>query len=359
VGDGEVLQKIQSFVQPDEWTSAQTLVGESASSTTIVQCLVRNGALTNFQAEGINRGAFAGLRIGNYGRSRSTWRRRNGDGLQSPASPNATRGRAESPRPTVLRRSDVRESVFQREVQTLAKLMHPNIVAAYDADEAEVGHFLVMEYVAGADLSSIVARARMTLRIGVRAIADAARGLSYAHKQGIIHRDVKPANLLQDAATGVVKVTDLGLGTAFGSQCREHGITQAGGILGTADYMSPEQAVDSTTLGPSTDIYSLGGTLYFVLTGNAPYPRQHADEDAVASSRRSDPRRQSRPTRSSRSPRRTHPPDAGEETRRSAEFDGRGDQGTRSHRVAVGRRRRERGIRRDVSVQRGTTRIGR
>jgi serine/threonine protein kinase len=268
--EGEILQQIQSLVSPDEWQSAQTLVGANASSTTIVQCLVQAGALTDFQAEGIKRGAFVGLRIGNYDIL---------DRLGSGGMGTVFKARHRRMRRVVALKVLARQHCedpmfvnrFQREVQTLAQLTHPNIVAAYDADEAEVGHFLVMEFVDGADLSTIVARRRMTLRDAVRAICDTARGLDYAHKRGIIHRDIKPANLLQDASTGVVKVTDLGLARPAELSAANSGITQAGGIIGTADYMSPEQAVDSTNLGPATDIYSLGGTLYFVLTGKAPY----------------------------------------------------------------------------------------
>lgn len=164
---------------------------------------------------------------------------------------------------------------FQREVETVARLSHPNVVMAYDADEAEVGHFLVMEFVNGRDLaSSVQKQGPFPLRQAVNCILQTARGLEYAHGQGIIHRDIKPANLLLDGA-GVVKITDLGLArlnNPLGQPPTNSGLTQAGGILGTVDYMSPEQAVDSTTIDHRADIYSLGCTLYFLLTGQALYP---------------------------------------------------------------------------------------
>jgi CheY-like chemotaxis protein len=106
----------------------------------------------------------------------------------------------------------------------------------------------------------------------------AARGLAYAHEQGIIHRDIKPANLLRDAL-GVVKITDLGI-ARLGSMASESeapeagGLTQAGGILGTVDFMAPEQAVDSRLIDGRADVYSLGATLYFLLIGTQPYPAQ-------------------------------------------------------------------------------------
>ena len=151
--EGEVLQQIQSLVSPDEWKSATTLVGANASSTTIVQCLVQSGALTDFQAEGIKRGAFVGLRIGNYDVL---------DRLGSGGMGTVFKARHRRMRRVVALKVLARQHCedpmfvnrFQREVQTLAQLTHPNIVAAYDADEAEVGHFLVMEFVDGADLST-------------------------------------------------------------------------------------------------------------------------------------------------------------------------------------------------------------
>jgi serine/threonine protein kinase len=163
---------------------------------------------------------------------------------------------------------------FQREVETIARLGHPNIVMAYDADEADEGHFLVMEFINGRDLASIVEReGAMPVCDAVDCILQSARGLAYAHSQAIVHRDIKPANLLRDEG-GSVKVTDLGLARlAHGADTSpdQFAVTMAGGVIGTADYMSPEQAVDSTMLDHRTDIYSLGATLHFLLTGRPPY----------------------------------------------------------------------------------------
>jgi serine/threonine-protein kinase len=165
---------------------------------------------------------------------------------------------------------------FQREVETVARLAHPNIVMAYDADESEAGPYLVMEFVNGRDLASKVQeQGPMSLRSAVEAILQAARGLAYAHGQGLIHRDIKPANLLLDA-DGTIKVADMGL-ARFQSTPGQAGsgvnsLTQAGSVVGTADYMAPEQALDSTTIDHRADVYSLGCTLYFLLSGNPPYP---------------------------------------------------------------------------------------
>src|SRR5262249_1738114 len=121
---------------------------------------------------------------------------------------------------------------FQREVEAVARLSHPNIVMAHDADEAEVGHFLVMEFVNGRDLASAVdERGPLPVAEAVECTLQAARALDYAHRQGIIHRDIKPANLLRDTG-GVVKVADLGLARfndTLGRPLEETGaLTQAG-----------------------------------------------------------------------------------------------------------------------------------
>jgi serine/threonine-protein kinase len=168
---------------------------------------------------------------------------------------------------------------FQREVETIARLSHPNIVMAHDADEDAAGPFLVMEFVNGCDLATLVTKqGPLSVANALNCILQAAHGLAYAHAQGIIHRDIKPANLLRDVA-GIVKVTDLGIArlSSLASEkdaLATSGLTQTGSILGTVDYMAPEQAIDSTRIDGRADIYSLGATLYFLLVGEPPYPSQ-------------------------------------------------------------------------------------
>ncbi|QJX00896.1 serine/threonine protein kinase [Frigoriglobus tundricola] len=165
---------------------------------------------------------------------------------------------------------------FHREARAVAALDHPNIVRAYDVDQYDKLHFLVMEYVDGHSLQEVVAKyvAEKKRFDPVRAahyIAQAAVGMQHAHELGMVHRDIKPGNLLLDR-TGVIKVLDMGLARFFNKQ--QDSVTEKYDdkcVLGTADYLAPEQAV-SNVVDVRADVYSLGGTLYFMLTGQTPFP---------------------------------------------------------------------------------------
>lgn len=163
---------------------------------------------------------------------------------------------------------------FYQEVEVAATLDHRNIVRAYDADESKGVHYLVMEYVRGNDLQQIVQR-EGTLAVGqaVNCIIQAAEGLAHAHQQHIIHRDIKPANLLLNEE-GLVKILDMGLArinNPLSDPEAQRGLTLPGSIMGTVDFMGPEQAADTTKADARSDIYSLGCTLFYILVGHPVY----------------------------------------------------------------------------------------
>jgi serine/threonine protein kinase len=161
---------------------------------------------------------------------------------------------------------------FYREARAVAALDHPNIVRAYDIDQDEKLHFLVMEYVDGASLQEIVKRAGPLEPLrAAHYMCQAAFGLQHAHEAaGLVHRDIKPGNILVDR-TGAVKVLDMGLARFFHDE--EDVLTKKydENVLGTADYLAPEQALDSHAVDIRADIYSLGATFYFCLTGKTPF----------------------------------------------------------------------------------------
>ncbi|MDR1384151.1 MAG: serine/threonine protein kinase [Planctomycetaceae bacterium] len=161
---------------------------------------------------------------------------------------------------------------FIREAQAIASLDHPNIVRAYDFDQEDEVHYIVMEYFNGRNLQELVdEKGVLPFETAVDYIRQAALALEYAHQAGVVHRDVKPGNILVNSQ-GLVKVLDLGL--ALFDEPDYHGqltMEQDDKILGTADYLAPEQGIDSHKVDGRADIYGLGCVLYFCLTGRPPF----------------------------------------------------------------------------------------
>ena len=166
---------------------------------------------------------------------------------------------------------------FTREIRTQAQLDHSNLVRAHDAGHDGNVHYLVTEYVPGTDLRQLVRRqGPLTVQQAANVIMQAAHGLEYAHQQGLIHRDVKPGNILV-TPEGIAKVSDLGL-SGFVHDAEND--PRAGKIVGTADYLSPEQIKTPSEITAVSDIYSLGCTLYYAVCGKVPFPGGTAGDKA-------------------------------------------------------------------------------
>jgi serine/threonine protein kinase/putative intracellular protease/amidase len=184
---------------------------------------------------------------------------------------------------------------FRQEVRLAARLSHPNIVAAHDADQAGDLHFLVMEFVDGVSLARRVEkRGPFTIQQASNFVRQAALGLQHAFERGMVHRDIKPQNLML-SRTGQIKILDFGLariareadpdGTGMMPALADKsiaGLTMAGQVLGTPDYIAPEQVNDARHADIRADIYSLGCTLYYLLCGHVPFPRGSATQKLIS-----------------------------------------------------------------------------
>jgi serine/threonine protein kinase len=233
--------------------------------------LVRDGVLTHFQAEQFLQGKWRRFTIGKY----KVLERLGAGGMGSVylCEHMLMRRRVAV---KVLPASKAEDTAslerFYREARAVAALDHPNIVRAYDIDQDDKLHFLVMEHVDGSSFQEIVKRTGpMDVLRAAHYVRQAALGLQHAHETaGLVHRDIKPGNILVDR-NGIVKVLDMGLARFFHDEADDLTRKHDENVLGTADYLAPEQALDSHGVDIRADIYSLGATFYFCLTGRTPF----------------------------------------------------------------------------------------
>lgn len=266
------------ILSPAEVQSLSQSLGDeqrSRDADELARDLVRQGKLTRFQAAAIYQEKSDGLLLGNY----LILDKLGAGGMgQVFRAKHRRMDRVVALKVLAKKLLDSPDSVarFQREVKAAARLTHPNIVTAYDADEAGGMHFLVMEYVDGADLASIVKKQGVLPLIqALDFLLQATRGLEHAHELGIVHRDIKPSNLLLDKK-GTIKILDMGLARIADPLADPQtppaaDLTHTGSIMGTIDYMAPEQAMDSRKADARSDLYSLGCSLHYLLTGRPPY----------------------------------------------------------------------------------------
>jgi phosphate ABC transporter phosphate-binding protein len=174
---------------------------------------------------------------------------------------------------------------FYREARAVAALSDPNIIRVFDVDRAGPNPFMVMEYADGTNLHDIVSRhGPLAANRAAEYVRQAALGLQHAHEIGLVHRDIKPGNLLVDR-TGTVKLLDLGLARFNQDPTRNQGITEKYDrhmVLGTVDFMAPEQAFETSAVDIRSDIYGLGCSFYYMLTGQVPFPDRTATEKMIA-----------------------------------------------------------------------------
>lgn len=253
---------------------------------TLVRKLVEQGKLTKFQAVNLYQGRGKGLILGEYlildkigagamGKVYKAKHRRMHRIVALKVLPPHV-----STMPKIVER-------FFREVQVAARLVHPNVVAAFDSGESHGVHYLVMEYVEGRDMLAYAdAKAPLSVAEAVELVRQSAEGLAYAHEQNIVHRDVKPSNILVENS-GRAKILDLGLARitqddAGGNTETQNVLTVEGEMMGTPDYMAPEQSCDTHAADHRADIYALGCSLYRILTGRIPYPGDTPVEKVMA-----------------------------------------------------------------------------
>lgn len=270
--------KRSGLVSREDYLHAKALVPDSDRGRLLARALVEAGLLTRFQAERLLVGRVHGFQLDQYvileeiGRGgmgrvyKARHRTMNRTVALKILAPDLTR----SPRA---------QEMFLREVRAVAQLVHPNLVTAFDANKVGDRYYLVLEYVDGPNLDQLV-RSRGPLEVGQACdfIRQAAQGLQCAHIAGMIHRDIKPANILvqrraADGSPGLVKVSDFGL-ARLGDPDKSNNtiLTKPNTVMGTPDFLSPEQARCMHRTDIRSDLYSLGCTFYYLLTGTVPFP---------------------------------------------------------------------------------------
>lgn len=286
------------LVPEHDLTNALERMPATERGRSVARGLVQLGLITKFQAELLLVGKTSGFSLGQY---RIVDQLGQGGMGRVFKAEHMTMGRSVAikvlaPQHT---RTEKARQLFLREVRAAGRLMHPNIVTAHDANELEGRHYLVMEYIDGPNLEQLVhERGPLPVGLACDIIRQAATGLQYAFEMGMVHRDIKPSNILLQrtgqtlSSASLVKVVDFGLARLGDKVDNTDGtiVTQKNTVLGTPDYLSPEQARSLHLVDIRSDLYSLGCTFYFLVTGQVPFPGgttvekliRHTKEEAPA-----------------------------------------------------------------------------
>jgi serine/threonine-protein kinase len=254
---------------------------ETERGRIVARALVEWGVLTRFQAELLLAGRSSGFVLGQYRILDQLGQGGMGRVFKALHLRMHRTVALKVLAPQVMQ-SEKAKRLFQREVRATGQLSHPNIVTAYDANHVHGRYFLVMEYVDGLNLDQLVRqRGRLPVGLACDLIRQAALGLQYAYERGTVHRDIKPANLIAQrgpmrGSPYVLKILDFGLARLHDAEeaqtPSDSVVTAKRVVLGTPDFLSPEQARDTHAVDVRSDLYSLGCTFYFLLAGQVPYP---------------------------------------------------------------------------------------
>ncbi|GIW81283.1 MAG: hypothetical protein KatS3mg105_3090 [Gemmatales bacterium] len=278
--NAELIKALRTtkLLTPQQLNEAVALQARFRDPRSLSRELLRRGWLTVYQVNQIMQGKAESLVFGSYvllerlgeGAMGKVFKARHQTMNRIVALKMIRKERLQHP--NALRR-------FRREIRAMAQLSHPNVVTAFDADQVNGVHFYAMEFVEGEDLGKLVAReGPIPIDKACDYIRQAALSLQHAHERGLVHRDIKPSNLLLSKRDSVIKVLDMGLARLQQAEDESTQLTQEGVVMGTPDFIAPEQARDSREADIRSDLYSLGCTFFYLLTGQVPFPGKNLTE---------------------------------------------------------------------------------